>query len=230
MAPRKRGLFFAPTPRAAPTDTMTHWLESPAPVARCTTAGAERGSARRLWQGPLAPPAGLATLAGQAAGDAPQASGRVHGGGTFAQAGALAALRQALPPALAAALRPNFEWYVCRGAFFHTDAHYGEVLFGAWCVLGPARELVFPRLGLKLPAQAGECAVFDPFEPHAVLAPGATAYEREAYAGTAPSVFLGFEIALTDAVRDAFGIGGAPAKGPELSSRAAVNAETGELG
>ncbi|MFN7570872.1 MAG: hypothetical protein ACK5TK_05360 [Betaproteobacteria bacterium] len=208
---------------------MTHWLPSPAPVARCTSAGGVRGSARRLWQGRLAPPVGLATLAGQAADDAPQASGRVHGGGSFAQAGALAALQQALPAALVAALRPNFEWYVCRGAFFHTDAHYGEVLFGAWCVLGPARELVFPRLGLRLPAQAGDCAVFDPFEPHAVLAPGAAAYEGDAYAGTAPSVFLGFEIALTDAVRAAFGIGGAPAEGPELSSRAAVNAETGEL-
>lgn len=177
----------------------------------------------------VAPAAGLTTLAAQAAAAAPVASGRVHGGGSFVHAGAWAALQQALPAPLAAALRPNLDWYVCRGAFFHTDAHYGDVLFGAWCMRGPARELVFPRLALKVPAAVGDCAVFDPFEPHAVLAPGAAAYEREAYEGTEPSVFLGFELELTDAVRAAFAIGAAPADGPELSSRTAVNAETGEL-
>ncbi len=168
-------------------------------------------------------------MAAQAATRTPSAPGRVHGGGGFSSAAALAALRAALPLALIAALRPGFEWYCCRGAFFHNDAHYGEVLFGAWCVQGPTRELVFARLGLRLPAAEGDFAVFDPFEPHAVLALDAATYDRAHYEGSAPSVFLGFELELNDAVRAAFGIGAAPASGPELSSRTAVNAETGTL-
>jgi hypothetical protein len=208
---------------------MTRWIDSSAPVARCIGAAGQRGSMGRLLCGHLIPTAELAAMAEQVARLTPAAAGRVHSGGAFTSEQALETLRAALPAALAPALKPGFEWYCCRGAFFHSDAHYGEVLFGAWCTYGPARELVFARLGLRLPATVGDFAVFDPFEPHAVLAPGAASYDREFYDGAAPSVFLGFELELNDAVRAAFGIEAAPVSGPELSSRTAVNAETGEL-
>jgi len=71
--------------------------------------------------------------------------------------------------------------------------------------------------------------VFDPFEPHAVLEPGASLYRRERYDGAPVSLFVGFELELTPAVRELFGIGEAPAGAPVLASSVAINAETGAL-
>jgi len=121
------------------------------------------------------------------------------------------------------------EWYGCRGAFFHNDAHYDGVLFGVWSVAGPQRELVFPRLDRRLPARIGSIVVFDPFEPHAVLDTGAVRYCRDDYEAAQANLFLGFEIALTPKVRNAFGIEAAQANVPTLSSRIAINPETGAL-
>jgi len=194
--------------------------------AICRSAGtAARGSAARLLYGCHAVPE--AALPATTTVITP---GRVQSLGRFGSHDVRAALASALPAALRDSLRPDFEWYACRGAFFHTDAHYGEVLFGAWCVAGPQREIVFSRAGLRVAAAPGDWIVFDPFEPHAVLDRGASHYRREHYEDAVPSLFLGFELELDAGVRAAFGIGPAPMDAPVLASNVAVNAETGVLG
>ena len=156
-------------------------------------------------------------------------AGRVQGLGRLGSDELGAMLAGALPPALRGSLRVEFEWYACRGAFFHNDAHYGAVLFGAWCFDGPAREIVFSRAGVRCPAARCDWVVFDPFEPHAVLDPGADRYRREQYEGAPVSLFLGFELRLDPAVREAFGIDPPPTGVPVLASSVAINAETGAL-
>lgn len=204
------------------------WIRASVPAADCVCFdGGRRSSAARLLAGSLALPPGLREAAHPVAVDA-AVPGRVVSGGTFELAEAHAALAAALGPVLAPSLRRSFEWYVCRGAFFHNDAHYAGVLFGVWCVDGPPREIVFPRLGLRAPAAPGDWAVFDPFEPHAVLDPGAPTYDRARYAGARSSVFAGFEIELNEAARAAFDIA-EKAHGIELSSRTRINAETGAI-
>jgi hypothetical protein len=131
------------------------------------------------------------------------APGRVHGCGRWSDERVHRALSEVLGP-LASVLQSEFEWYACRGAFFHTDAHYDGVLFGIWCLAGPPAELVFPRIGLRQPATPGHLAVFDPFEVHGVLRPGSTCYEAADYNEPSASVFVGFELALTEAVQRAF--------------------------
>ena len=193
--------------------------------ALCRCAGAaDRGSAIRLLAGRLAVPD--TPLPDTAVVVAP---GRVHGLGRFASDGIRTALASALPPDLRDSLRREFEWYACRGAFFHNDAHYGDVLFGAWCVAGPPREIVFSRAGARCPAAPGDWVVFDPFEPHAVLDCGDERYRRSRYEGAPASLFLGFELGLDEPVRQAFGIG-PPAGAAVLASSIPINAETGALG
>jgi len=153
-------------------------------------------------------------------------AGRIESGGTWTDSKAHALLCAVLGPALAAALRTNFEWYLCRGAFFHSDAHYGDVLFGVWCVEGSPVDLVLPRSQLRVPLAPGAIAVFDPFEVHGVLHRGADRWEPEDYQGDAVSVFLGFELTLDAGVRAAFGVADGVA-GPMMSSRTRVSATSG---
>lgn len=193
--------------------------------AICRCAGsADRGSAVRLLFGQLARPRITLPDTGPVSG-----AGRVHGLGRFVAEEVGAALTTALPAPLRSSLRGEFEWYACRGAFFHNDAHFDDVLFGAWCVAGPAREVVFSRAGLRVPARPGDWVIFDPFEPHAVLDHGATAYSREHYAGAPVSLFIGFELRLDAAAQQAFGIGTPRPGSPVLASSVAINAETGAL-
>jgi hypothetical protein len=195
-----------------------------AAVCRCAGA-ADRSTASRLLLGRAA----LAAL------NWPDVSlvrepGRVHSLGRFEDEAVHTALKEALPDDLSDALKPGFEWYACRGAFFHHDAHYAEVLFGAWCAGGPPRELVFARPAIRIPVAPGDWAVFDPFEPHAVLDAGVARYRREDYIASDASLFIGFELRLDEVTRRAFGVGPAPARGAVLASQLAVNAETGEPG
>ncbi len=204
------------------------WLDAPVAAAVCACSdGTRRGSATRLLAGSRALPPNLREAANRVAIDA-CAPGRVVSGGTFELADAHRALATALGPVLAASLRRSFEWYVCRGAFFHNDAHFAGVLFGVWCVAGPPREVVFPRLGLRAAAAPGDWVVFDPFEPHAVLDPGARTYQRARYSDAAPNVFAGFELELNEATCAAFSIA-KEVQGIELSSRTRINAETGAI-
>jgi hypothetical protein len=195
-----------------------------APAVCRRTDAADRGSAERLLCGHLALP--RCALPDTAAVVAP---GRVHGLGRFGSREARNALEGALPAALRESLRPQFEWYACRGAFFHNDAHYGEVLFGAWCVSGPPREIVFSRAGIHVPVGPGDWVIFDPFEPHAVLDPGANQYQRAHYESAPLSLFIGFELRLDDGVRRAFGIGPARPGSLVLSSSVAIHAESGAV-
>ncbi len=155
------------------------------------------------------------------------ASGKVLSAGAFSSDIERRCLADALPVQLRAALRPRFEWYCCAGAYFHNDAHYSNVLFGAWCMQGPKREVVFPRLSIRTPAGPGNLVVFDPFEPHAVLRLGDRHYEHERYETDAMSVFIGFELELSIPVRRLFGIAEPVAGAMELSSRVRINAQTG---
>lgn len=212
-----------------------------APAAICLTGDQHRRAARRIACGRL--PAGIRltrqaqeiVASRSAAGEL--VPGRVLCTGSFEDPTLFRRLARRLPAACAAALRPQFEGYACRGAHFHTDAHYGDVLFGAWCVSGPAREIVFPRLGLRLPGAVGCWVLFDPFEPHAVLDRGAPRYRRDDYEQAEPNGLVGFEVRLTPGVRAAFGIDAAPGDAaqrdsgslPALSSARRVDPETGAL-
>jgi hypothetical protein len=197
--------------------------------ARAMSAGPYRALARRVWHGKAPVPAALCQRAAQLAEKTPELAGRVHELGRFADEAGWLALNACLPAKAAAALRRPFEWYGCRGAGFHTDAHYDAVLFGAWCLAGPDRDVVFAGSGLRLKCAVGELVVFDPFQPHAVLDQGQAHYDHDRYAGSRASVFLGFELELTAAVHDQFGIGPAQPGAIAISSATVVNAETGTI-
>jgi len=153
----------------------------------------------------------------------------VESAGSFEDSAIYGILRRALPESFAAFTKLRFEWYGCRGAFFHNDAHYDGVLFGVWSVVGPPREVVFPRIKRRLSADVGAIVVFDPYEPHGLLDPGSDLYRARDYEGSQPSLFLGFEVTLSLQVRDAFGVGPARGRGSMLSSRIAINPETGDF-
>jgi hypothetical protein len=217
--PQQRGSFFSGRLK------RTKFVDLGGEAVTCRAAGcADRGIARRLLVGHQSAPA--VVLPDVAAVDAP---GRVSSLGRFHDAAISAALSVALPDRLLAALRSDFEWYGCRGACFHNDAHFGGVLFGAWCIAGPPRQIVFARSGIRVAAGPGDWVVFDPFEPHGVLDEGADCYERNRYLGAPVSIFIGFELTLGAAVTAEFGIGAPAADAPVLASGIAVNSETGAL-
>ena len=139
-----------------------------------------------------------------------------------------AALAASLGATLGTALRADFEWYYCRGAFFHNDAHYDARLFGVWCIEAPPMEIVFPRATLRLAVAPGSTVVFDPFEVHGVLAPGCSTYAASDYQSAGASVFVGFELDITHAIADIFGIRDG-ALGHLISSRTRIDATSGAI-
>ena len=155
-------------------------------------------------------------------------AGKVHALGTWHEPSVHVRLKAALGALLAPALRPDFEWYQCRGAFFHNDAHYDARLFGIWGIAGPPAELVFPRAALRLDAGPGNIIVFDPFEVHGVLAPTCSAYAVDDYRDAEASVFLGFELDITPAIATAFGIEPG-VHGRVISSQTRIAATNGAL-
>lgn len=198
-----------------------------APVLLAHSGHSMRAVARRIACGQRAPDAALVTRAREA-GRGEARPGRVESAGKWADAHASARLAEALGQ-LAHALRPTFEWYICRGAFFHTDAHYTDVMFGVWYLDGPPVDIVFARAGVRVAALAGSIVVFDPFEVHGVLHVGASEYVAADYADAPPSVFAGFELELDDAVRASFGITDAAAGTRVVSTHTRVSAATGAL-
>ena len=198
------------------------------PSANCADSdGTTRSLASRLWHDYKTATPGLRAESKLARSALSGRAGRVESSGTLKGACIELELKQVLPHALARVTTSKMEWYGCCGAFFHNDAHYGGVLFGIWSIDGPSREVVFPRIAKRLPADAGNIIIFDPFEPHAVLDAGSAEYRREDYETAEANLFLGFELALSKEVRAAFGIGGARAGCLTLSSRVAINPETG---
>jgi hypothetical protein len=153
--------------------------------------------------------------------------GRVQSGGAWTDAEVHSRIAELLEPVLQKALRRGFEWYVCRGAFFHTDAHYANVLFGVWYIVGPPVDLVFPRIGRRLAAHPGSLAIFDPFEVHGVLRPGASEYSAADYVDCVPSVFVGFELELDGVVASRFDVTAHAADARLISSATRVVAATG---
>lgn len=153
--------------------------------------------------------------------------GRVQSGGVWLDDAVHEALIRALEPLPAHALRQAFEWYQCRGAFFHTDAHYADVLFGVWYLDGPPVDIVFPRGTLRVAARPGTIVVFDPFEVHGVLRPGAAEYRADDYLGCDASVFVGFELELEESVRATFDLGEPDAATRLVSSSTRVMPTTG---
>ena len=155
-------------------------------------------------------------------------AGKVHALGTWREPSVHAHLETILGALLAPALRSDLEWYQCRGAFFHNDAHYDARLFGIWCIAGPPAELVFPRAAIRLAAGPGSISVFDPFEVHGVLAPNLCAYSADDYSDAEVSVFLGFELDITPAIAAAFGINSGM-HGRLISSHTRIAATSGAL-
>ncbi len=171
----------------------------------------------------------LRALALDIAGGHGGAVGKVHSAGTSQCPTAHKELADALGDPLSAALRPSFEWYYCRGAFFHNDAHYDGRLFGVWCIVTPAMELVFPRADVRAAVAPGTVVVFDPFEVHGVLAPGRTAYAASDYQSANASVFLGFELDITPAIAELFDIRDHIGPGLVISSQTRIDATSGKI-
>lgn len=202
------------------------FLAYAAPPASCISAsGTARSIAVKLAFGACTPDATLQARA-RAVVRNDGVVGKVHTLGTWHDPAVLSQLSAALGALLAPALRAEFEWYQCRGAFFHNDAHYDARLFGIWCIVGPQAEVVFPRAALRLPGGPGSIAVFDPFEIHGVLAPEYSVYSAADYQEAEASVFLGFELDITPAVADAFGIH-AGIEGRVISSNTRIAADSG---
>lgn len=201
-----------------------------ASVLSCVDAsGQARSIADKIAFGICAPASALQNYACTGLPDRrSETIGRVHSLGTFSDAAVRAQLIAALGETFASALRNDFEWYRCRGAFFHNDAHYDARLFGVWCITGPAADLVFPRAAVRLACTPGSIAVFDPFEVHGVLLPSAQTFSADDYKDAEPTALIGFEIDLTPAVADTFGIQ-TGITGRVLSSRTRIAATSGAL-
>ena len=204
------------------------WISHAAPVSSCLSAnGAVRSIAKAISVGTCAPDAALCERAREVAQHA-VAVGKVHAGDTWRDLAVHQQLAETLGTRLGPALRPDFEWYYCRGAFFHNDAHYDARLFGVWCIEGPPMLLVFPRAALRVPVAQGSVVVFDPFEVHGVLAPGCRTYAANDYQSAEASAFVGFELDITPTVADAFDIQ-AEVSGHVISSRTRINASSGAI-
>lgn len=204
------------------------WIPHAAPVAAgLSAAGIARSIARAIAVGDRTPDAVLSARAHDIAGG-DCAIGKVHARGMWQESVVQTQLAEALGGALAPALRADFEWYYCRGAFFHNDAHYDARLFGVWYVFGPPVELVFPRATVRLGVGPGSIVVFDPFEVHGVLAPGRSSYAATDYQSADASVFLGFELDITPVIADAFDIHDG-LDGPVISSRTRISAASGAI-
>jgi hypothetical protein len=223
QAPAPPGLFL--DARYAAMRCISH----DAPIASAlSAAGAARLIARTIAAGQSAPDEALSQRAHAIARPAGAVTGKVHALGAWHDRAVHAQLAETLGTPLGAALRPHFEWYSCRGAFFHNDAHYDARLFGVWCIAGPAMDLVFPRAAVRLAIRPGHFVVFDPFEVHGVLIPEAEVYNSSDYHDAATSMFLGFELDITPSVADAFGIR-VGAQGYVISSRSRINAVNGAI-
>lgn len=204
------------------------WISHGAPVASgLSAAGVARSIAGAIAFGECTPDAALFAHA-RDIGGSDSSVGKVHAAGTWQAPAVHAQLAAALGAPLGPALQADFEWYYCRGAFFHNDAHYDAQLFGVWCVAGPPVELVFPRAAVRVAAGPGTIAVFDPFEIHGVLSCGCSTYAATDYQGADASVFLGFELAITPAIAETFGIRSG-VSGHVISSRTRISAVTGTI-
>jgi hypothetical protein len=203
-----------------------NYLTLDAPPLFARSESTLRPVARRIAHTFRPPSAELATRAALVAADALDV-GHVHSGGPWNDARVHREIVTALDAPLRPGLRKRFEWYLCRGAFFHTDAHYADVLFGIWYVLGPEVDIVFPRGRRRIVARPGTLVVFDPFEVHGVLRPGTTEYCAEDHADSAPSVFVGFEVEFREADVADFDMAAGPHDARVVSSSTRISAATG---
>ncbi len=204
------------------------WISHAAPVSSCLSAnGVVRSIAKAVAVGLCVPDATLQERAREIVG-LRGAVGKVHAGGCWQDPAVHQQLAEALGTHLGPALRQDFEWYYCRGAYFHNDAHYDARLFGVWCIESPPMQLVFPRAALRLTVGPASVVVFDPFEVHGVLAPGCSTYAANDYQSAEASAFVGFELEITPALADAFDIKD-DASGPVISSRTRINASSGRI-
>jgi hypothetical protein len=202
------------------------YLTLDAPSLLAGSGSTLRPVARRIAHAFRRPPAEVVAGAGSVATDR-LGIGRVHSAGSWSDAEVHCEIAAALDAPLRPALRHSLEWYLCRGAHFHTDAHYSDVLFGVWYILGPAVDIVFARAGQRVAADPGALVIFDPFEVHGVLRRDATQYRNEDYAECLPSVFVGFEIELRDEVTSRFDMTANPTVARVVSSATRVSAVTG---
>ncbi|MGZ9075707.1 MAG: hypothetical protein ACXW13_08000 [Burkholderiaceae bacterium] len=200
---------------------------APSAIGR-SAAGIGRSIARTVAVGEHTAGAGLRALALDIA-CREGLAGKVHSAGSWECPTTHTQLAKALGSPLGAALRPGFEWYYCRGAFFHNDAHYDARLFGVWCIAAPPMELVFPRIDVQVGVAPGSIVVFDPFEVHGVLAPGRTAYAASDYQSSNASVFVGFELDITSAIAEMFGVHGRIDHGVVISSQTRIDAASGKI-
>jgi hypothetical protein len=87
----------------------------------------------------------------------------------------------------------------CTEVSFHHDLPLAGV-FGAWCLTGPARDLVFPRLELRVPFVPGTLVIFDAVQPHGLLAPGDAVFKANASKTPALTVFVSLLLRDNDPV------------------------------
>jgi len=198
---------------------------SGAPLSCLDAAGTARSIADKIAFGHCPASAALQTRARDLR-DPTSVAGRVYSGGAWRDTAVHAQLAAVLGDTLGGALRDDFEWYCCRAAFFHNDAHYEGRLFGTWCIAGAELELVFPRASVRLSSAPSAITVFDPYEVHGILAPGAQQFSATDYEDIEPSLILGFELDLTPAIAAAFGIKPG-ATGRIISSATRIAASSG---
>jgi len=206
---------------------MLHLTAHTARTLSCVSAsGATRSIANKIAIAHCVPDDSLRARAHKE--PAAVEAGRVYSSGAWHDAAARAQLINALGSQLASGLRDDFEWYRCRGAFFHNDAHYDNQLFGVWCISASPADLVFPRAPMRLAISPGSIVVFDPFEVHGIVRPNAQQFSASEYDKAEAIVLLGFELDLTEDIATAFGITRGIA-GPLVSSRTRINAATGAI-
>ena len=204
------------------------WLSHTAPAASSLGAsGTARSVARRIGVGRCTPTASMRSHAREIARRDTEI-GKVHSGGRWSRPAVHAQLAAALGEPMGAALRADFEWYFCRGAFFHNDAHYDARLFGIWCIQAPPIDLVFPRVRIRVPLRPDILVVFDPFEVHGLLAPSRSVYAASDYRGMDSAVFLGFELDITAETARACEIDN-DLVGAVISSRTRICASNGAI-
>jgi hypothetical protein len=77
----------------------------------------------------------------------------------------------------------------CTQVSFHHDLPLAGI-FGAWCLTGPARDLIFPHVGLRVPFSPGTFVIFDSVQPHGLLAAGETKFKANARCDEDLTIFV----------------------------------------
>lgn len=88
----------------------------------------------------------------------------------------------------------------CRGAFFHHDAeHFSNSVFAVvWLDEQDNSDLLLPAMGKRIPLKYGTVVLFDPCQPHGVVARGKNKFVEADFHDTDIAAFACFDIDAAD--------------------------------